>query len=69
MTRLASPVTDHGLSHREHESRQEARLAKGQKRSTREAKKPKADKKPAAATASPFTKEPAKKPAPPRSGS
>ncbi len=40
-------------------------MAKGQKRSTREMKKPKADKKPAAVTASPFSQPPSgKKPAP-----
>ena len=40
-------------------------MAKSQKRSSREAKKPKADKKPAAATASPFSQPPSsKKPAP-----
>jgi hypothetical protein len=40
-------------------------MAKGQKRSTREIKKPKADKKPAAATASPFSQPPGgKKPGP-----
>jgi hypothetical protein len=44
-------------------------MAKGQKRSNRELKKPKAAKKPAVAAASPFTQEPAtKRPAPARSG-
>lgn len=39
-------------------------MAKGQKRSTRELKKPKADKKPATVTASPFSQPPSsKKPA------
>ncbi|GGC42371.1 hypothetical protein GCM10011504_21010 [Siccirubricoccus deserti] len=43
-------------------------MAKGQKRSNREIKKPKAPKKPEAITASPFSREPpAKKPPPPRS--
>lgn len=41
-------------------------MAKGQKRSTREAKKPKAEKKPAPVAASPFTREPTKKVPPPR---
>ena len=42
-------------------------MAKGQKRSGREAKKPKATKKPAAPATSPFTREPTKKsPPPPR---
>ncbi|MBU8546197.1 hypothetical protein ACVFYP_00350 [Roseomonas sp. F4] len=39
-------------------------MAKGQMRSNRETKKPKAAKKPEAAAASPFTREPTKK-APP----
>ena len=43
-------------------------MAKGQKRSGREAKKPKADKKPAAAPASPFSQPPAAKKPPPPSG-
>lgn len=43
-------------------------MAKGQKRSTRELKKPKADKKPAPPAASPFSREPPKKAPPPRSG-
>ena len=43
-------------------------MAKGQKRSTREAKKPKAEKKPAPVAASPFTREPTKKSPPPRGG-
>ena len=45
-------------------------MAKGQKRSNRELKKPKADKKAAPVTASPFSREPPKKaPPPPRNGS
>jgi len=44
-------------------------MAKGQKRSNRELKKPKATKQPVAAAASPFSREPpAKKPPPPRTG-
>lgn len=43
-------------------------MAKGQKRSSRETKKPKAEKKPAPVTASPFSREPPKKGPPPRSG-
>jgi hypothetical protein len=51
---------------RHQDRKQEGSMAKGQKRSTREAKKPKAEKKPAAAAASPFTREPTKKSPPPR---
>jgi hypothetical protein len=40
---------------------QETIMAKGQKRSTRELKKPKADKKKPATIASPFTEPPSKK--------
>jgi hypothetical protein len=40
-------------------------MAKGQKRSTREAKKPKAAKKPAAVAVSPFAREPTPKKPPP----
>ena len=40
-------------------------MAKGQKRSGREAKKPKGEKKPAAVTASPFSREPPPKKSPP----
>ena len=44
-------------------------MAKGQKRSGREPKKPKASKKPAAPPASPFSQQPAaKKPAPKSAG-
>jgi hypothetical protein len=43
-------------------------MAKGQKRSNRELKKPKAAKKPAPAAASPFSREPPKRPAPVRGG-
>lgn len=43
-------------------------MAKGQLRSNREAKKPKAAKKPEAAPASAFTREPTKK-SPPAKGS
>jgi hypothetical protein len=39
----------------------EIKMAKGQKRSTREAKKPKADKKKPATISSPFTEPPSKK--------
>jgi hypothetical protein len=42
-------------------SPQEIMMAKGQKRSTREAKKPKADKKKPATISSPFTEPPSKK--------
>ena len=43
-------------------------MAKGQKRSNRELKKPKAAKKPAPVAASPFSREPPKRPAPVRGG-
>jgi hypothetical protein len=44
-------------------------MAKGQMRSTREKKKPKADKKPAAPAPSPFSQPPSsKKPAPKTGG-
>lgn len=39
-------------------------MAKGQNRGNRELKKPKANKKPAAAAASPFNREPPPRPAP-----
>jgi hypothetical protein len=39
-------------------------MAKGQNRGNREPKKPKANKKPAAGSASPFSKEPPPRPAP-----
>ena len=41
-------------------------MAKGQKRSGREPKKPKADKKPAAVSASPFSQPPKSKPGAPK---
>lgn len=41
-------------------------MAKGQKRSNRELKKPKAAKKPAPIAASPFSREPPKRSAPAR---
>jgi hypothetical protein len=41
-------------------------MAKGQKRSNRELKKPKAAKKPAPVAASPFSREPPKRPPPGR---
>ena len=44
-------------------------MAKGQKRSGREAKKPKASKKPAATPASPFSQPPAAKKPPAKTGS
>ena len=45
----------------------EIKMAKGQKHGNREAKKPKAAKKPAPVATSPFSREPApKKPAPSR---
>ncbi|MFC0386232.1 hypothetical protein [Muricoccus vinaceus] len=45
-------------------------MAKGQMRSGREPKKPRADKKPAPASPSPFTQQPlAKRPPPVREGS
>jgi hypothetical protein len=43
-------------------------MAKGQKRSGREPKKPKASKKPAAPAASPFTQPPAAKRPPAKTG-
>ena len=43
-------------------------MAKGQKRSSREPKKAKAAKKPAPVAASPFSREPPKRPAPARGG-
>ena len=43
-------------------------MAKGQKRSNRELKRPKAAKKPAPVAASPFSREPPKRPAPVRGG-
>jgi len=43
-------------------------MAKGQKRSTRELKKPKGDKKPPGATVSPFSREPPPKKPAPRAG-
>ena len=43
-------------------------MAKGQKRSSREPKKPKAAKKPAPVAASPFSREPPKKGPPPARG-
>lgn len=43
-------------------------MAKGQKRSNREAKKPKAAKKPAPVPVSPFSREPPKKGPPPARG-
>jgi hypothetical protein len=43
-------------------------MAKGQKRSNRELKKPKAVKKPAPVAASPFSREPPKRPTPVRGG-
>ena len=43
-------------------------MAKGQKRSNREPKKPKSAKKPAPMAASPFSREPPKRPVPARGG-
>jgi hypothetical protein len=43
-------------------------MAKSQKRSSREPKKPKAAKKPAPVAASPFSREPPKRPVPVRGG-
>jgi hypothetical protein len=43
-------------------------MAKGQKRGNREVKKPKAVRRPAQVAASPFSREPPKRPAPARGG-